>query len=124
MTPLEETLSTELFSKDVELDLLPAGIFILFLSSLVYSGEWGTSHCLAPCIMLFHLKMGVLAFNFNCLPLVYPRKKCIFHPWSIYILLVIECPAKTLLLKRYNHEMDFFLLLFHGHCSSHHCHSL
>ena len=39
MTSLEGTLSTELFSKNVEFDLLSAGIFIFFLSSLVYSGE-------------------------------------------------------------------------------------
>ena len=39
MTRLEETLSIELFSKDVELNLLHVGIFISILLCLIYSGE-------------------------------------------------------------------------------------
>ena len=48
VTLLEGTLKIELFSKDVELNLLHVGIFTSFLSCLVYSGEGGY-HCLAPC---------------------------------------------------------------------------
>ena len=50
VAPLEGTLKIELFSKDVELNLLHVGIFTSFLSCLVYSGEGGY-HCLPPCIL-------------------------------------------------------------------------
>ena len=48
VTPLERTLTIELFSKDVELNLVHVGNFTSFLSCLVYSGEGGY-HCLLPC---------------------------------------------------------------------------
>ena len=43
VTPLEGTLKIELFSKDVELNLLHVGIFTSFLSCLAYSVEEGLS---------------------------------------------------------------------------------
>ena len=39
VTPLEKTLTTELLSKDVELNLLPVGIFTFFLSCLFTLGK-------------------------------------------------------------------------------------
>ena len=41
LTQLDGALTTELLSKDVELKLLPLGIFTFFLSYLTYSGDWG-----------------------------------------------------------------------------------
>ena len=61
VTPLEGTLSTELFSKEVELDLLPAGMFILFLSSLVYYGDRGLSFFGTPYI--FDMKICSIIFS-------------------------------------------------------------
>ena len=46
MTPLEGALTGGLLSKDVELKGLPVGVFIFFLTCIVFSGEGGY-RCLA-----------------------------------------------------------------------------
>ena len=53
MMLLERTLTTELLNNAVELKDLPVGVFIFFLTCMVYSGEGGCYYCLAPSIYKF-----------------------------------------------------------------------